>query len=240
MAGDALMALVAGVAAPGMRAAFRDPQSSGLAAPAGAGEAGGLAEAMLPMARTGAREWRPLAPNGMTYANPNPCTAAFALGVKKHVRGCQCRIRPSPRPILPKDQRIGHAKICSLKFNKFRNHDKCECSNKNRRNTRKLNKGIFKWVHTTMVNHGLEYGPRKQIQLPITDWICDNALCTEEEEFEDISKDEDEEYDPDATTHYIWSPDRRDPNDDDDYFGGGGMGGGLAADDLPLSALAAR
>ena len=234
------MALVAGVAAPGMRAAFRDPQSSGLAAPAGAGEAGGLAEAMLPMSRTGAREWRPLAPNGMTYANPNPCTAAFALGVKKHVRGCQCRIRPSPRPILPKDQRIGHAKICSLKFNKFRNHDKCECSNKNRRNTRKLNKGIVKWVHTTMVNHGLEYGPRKQIQLPITDWICDNALCTEEEEFEDISKDEDEEYDPDATTHYIWSPDRRDPNDDDDYFGGGGMGGGLAADDLPLSALAAR
>ncbi len=53
VAGDALMALVAGVAAPGMRAAFRDPQSSGLAAPAGAGEAGGLAEAMLPMARTG-------------------------------------------------------------------------------------------------------------------------------------------------------------------------------------------
>ena len=51
----------------------------------------------------------------------NPCDAARALNIRRHVRGCKCRLGGrGTRPLLGRNARSDHPKICSRAWS-FRN-----------------------------------------------------------------------------------------------------------------------
>ena len=47
------------------------------------------------------------------FMNFNPCDAALALNIRRHVNGCRCALGQEPRPILGLWQTQMHRQICS-------------------------------------------------------------------------------------------------------------------------------